>query len=237
MLGIDITDLCYLVNNRYIIKHLSCQIFKGDFVVVLGANGCGKSTFFNLLANSIFPSSGTINYLYSNFLPSTSLKLVTQNSADSLFMNLSVYDNYKVINHSLYKQSPKNKIEFASYISSFNLNLANKLELPVSLLSGGERQSLVLALMTCYQQLDVLLLDEPTSALDPITSRDIMNLTDQLVKKMNISCLISTHSLEIAQNYGNKILIMSANGNYTMINDSEEKKRLTVDYMKQHFYC
>lgn len=233
-IGIRVTNLCYKINAREIISKLSCEILRGEFVVLLGPNGCGKSTFLNLLAKNLKPLSGTIEYLYPDFSFFKSLKLVTQNSADSLFMQMSIYDNYKVINHNLYKQHHMSKEHFAEYINKFNGNLSNKLDTPVSLLSGGEKQCLVLALMTCYD-IDVLLLDEHTSALDPVAATNIMELTNKLVPELNISCILTTHDLEIAQNYGDKILVLGHGGNYRMI-DKQEKELLTIEYMKQNFY-
>ncbi len=233
-IGIKITDLYYKINARDIISKLSCEILRGEFVVLLGPNGCGKSTFLNLLARNIKPLSGKIEYLYPDFNFFKSLKLVTQNSSDSLFMQMSIYDNYKVINHRLYKQHQMDKESFAKYIAKFNNNLSHKLDMPVSLLSGGEKQCLVLALMTCYN-IDVLLLDEHTSALDPIVATNIMELTNQLVRDLHISCILTTHDLEIAKNYGDKILVLGHGGKYRMI-DKQEKELLTIEYMKQNFY-
>lgn len=231
--SMKLDNISYKIDDKVILNNLNLDLLKGEFLILLGANGCGKSTLMNIISSNIKNYKGCINF-HDNFVLAKSLKIMTQNSFDSLFVDLSVYDNYRILNHKLHNRKAMTRDDFMSYIGQFNINLSQKLDTVVSVLSGGERQALVLALLTCYQP-ELLLLDEHTSALDPVAANNIMQLTNKIVRQNNISCILTTHDLEIAQEYGDKILVLGTNSTYQII-DSESKKQLTIDYMKQNFY-
>lgn len=231
--SMKLDNISYKIDDKVILNNLDLDLLKGEFLILLGANGCGKSTLMNIISGNIKNYKGSISF-QDNFFLAKSLKIMTQNSFDSLFVDLSVYDNYRILNHKLHNRTAMTRDDFMSYIGQFNINLSQKLDTVVSVLSGGERQALVLALLTCYQP-ELLLLDEHTSALDPVAANNIMQLTNKIVRQNNISCILTTHDLEIAQEYGDKILVLGTNSTYQII-DSESKKQLTIDYMKQNFY-
>jgi putative ABC transport system ATP-binding protein len=77
----------------------------------------------------------------------------------------------------------------------------------VDRLSGGERQALTLALSVLYPP-SILLMDEHTSALDPKAAQQLMMLTQRVVTEHRITCLLTTHDLDIALEYGNRILAL-----------------------------
>lgn len=109
----------------------------------------------------------------------------------------------------------------------YNPNLASKLDATIDTLSGGEKQVLALALCL-LQPPKLLLLDEHTSALDPKTSQQIMALTYAMVKKNNITCMMTTHDLDIAMKFGNRILVLR-DGNVHKTFDENEKILITKE--------
>jgi putative tryptophan/tyrosine transport system ATP-binding protein len=96
---------------------------------------------------------------------------------------------------------------FEQHVALFNPRLVLKLDTEVSLLSGGERQALVLSLIFLRPP-KMLLLDEHTSALDPKTSSAIMELTADLVAKHNMGCIMITHDLHMAEKFGNRVIAL-----------------------------
>ena len=114
---------------------------------------------------------------------------------------------------------------FKNYLQPFNINLVHQMDTSVSLLSGGEQQALALALSVLPRP-QVLLLDEHTSALDPQSAINLMQITEQVVREYRITCILSTHDLEIATQYGNKILALHQ-GQVLKCFDEKEKRHLT----------
>ena len=98
---------------------------------------------------------------------------------------------------------------------------------PVGTLSGGQRQALTL-LMATLEPPELLLLDEHTAALDPLTSRKIMDITEQIVDEHHITTLMVTHNVENALRYGSRTLVMSA-GKVLCELKGEERRSMTIE--------
>jgi putative ABC transport system ATP-binding protein len=199
----------YLPNaSRLILKNINYTIEKNDFVILLGSNGSGKSSLLKLIYRDYATNQGQLLLMdkligtYSSYEFSCRVAVLTQNSADSLFSSLTVYENYLLVQHQ-----KDDREFFKNYLLDFNPNLATKLDNTIDQLSGGERQALVLALCLLKKP-DLLLLDEHTSALDPKTSKSIMALTHKMIQKHHITCMLTTHDLDIALQYGNRILVL-----------------------------
>ncbi len=96
----------------------------------------------------------------------------------------------------------------------------------VGLLSGGQRQALTL-LMATLKKPKLLLLDEHTAALDPKTAAKVLQTTDMIVNRDNLTTLMITHNMKDAIAHGNR-LIMMMDGNIILDIRGEEKKKLTV---------
>ena len=104
---------------------------------------------------------------------------------------------------------------------------------PVGLLSGGQRQALTLLMATMVPP-KLLLLDEHTAALDPGTAEKVLSLTEDIVKKDNLTCLMITHNMSSALELGNRTLMMDS-GRIILDLKGEERKGLTVDDLLRMF--
>lgn len=207
-------------NELTIFTDLNLHIKKGEFVSVLGENGCGKSTLFNIIRGSLTQEGGDviINDKNMNKLKENEraafLAQVHQNPSAGVSPALTILENIALSNKkcekfSLRKLIKNNKIEeFKAVLSTLELGLENKLDTKVSLLSGGQRQSLSL-LMATMKKPDLLLLDEHTAALDPKTSQLILEKTLELVKKHQITTLMISHNLRDAIKYSDRIIMLS----------------------------
>ena len=103
----------------------------------------------------------------------------------------------------------------------------------VGLLSGGQRQALTL-LMATLQKPDLLLLDEHTAALDPKTADKVLQITEEIVARDNLTTLMVTHNMKNAIQYGNRLIMMDA-GKVIVDIRGEEKKNLTVRDLLEKF--
>lgn len=221
--------------TRPILKNINYAIEKNDFIILLGSNGSGKSSLLKLIYRDYKSNQGQLYLMdklidnYSSYEFSCRVAVLTQNSADSLFTSLTVYENYLLVQHQ-----KDDREFFKHYLIDFNPNLAKKLDNTIDQLSGGERQALVLALCLLKKP-DLLLLDEHTSALDPKTSQSIMALTHKMIEKHHITCMLTTHDLDIALHYGNRILVLREGEIYKTF-DAPDKSQLTKDMLAEGCY-
>ena len=212
------------------LKGINYYVQEGDFIILLGSNGSGKSTLLKMLYRQHYPDEGQIN-LFNKPLPSHHLNyfshhvaVLTQHCAESLFTSLTIYENFQLVSKT------KFRIRFLRhYLQEYNPQLSKKLHLPVEQLSGGEKQALALALCLLHPP-SILLLDEHTSALDPRTSHQLMQLTHRMVQKHGITCILTTHNLDIAVNYGNRILVLR-DGEIYMRYERDKKNELTKEIL------
>lgn len=213
--------------EKPILSDIHYHIKPQDFIILLGSNGSGKSSLLKLLDRRYTPTSGTIdihNKLVTHYSHSALRKKIitlTQNYNEAVFNSLTVFENYLLIKKSHATRKEKNFFE--NYIYAFNPNLSTKRDQLVEKLSGGEKQALALGLLMLYPP-EILLLDEHTSALDPKTGDQLMKLTSQLIKAHKITCILATHDLDIALNYGNRILALRHSKIHQEINELEKIK-------------
>jgi putative ABC transport system ATP-binding protein len=106
------------------------------------------------------------------------------------------------------------------------MSLEERLANPIGKLSGGQRQALTL-LMATWLKPKLLLLDEHTAALDPKTAAKVIELTEEVIKRDNLTTLMVTHSMQQAVNLGNRIIMMHK-GRIAYDFGEDEKKRLKV---------
>jgi putative ABC transport system ATP-binding protein len=207
-------------NEVTALRGVSINIEKGEFVIVIGSNGSGKSTMLNILAGAEIPSSGTVHINGTDVtkLPeykrSQWIARVFQNPLSGTAPDLSIIDNFRLA--SLRTSSKSLKIgvteafkkEVRDKIATLGMGLENKVEQPMGTLSGGQRQALTL-LMSVMDKTEILLLDEPTAALDPRTANTIMTTADALIKQYNLTGILITHNLKDTYIYGDRLIQMN----------------------------
>lgn len=118
-------------------------------------------------------------------------------------------------------------------LATLGLGLENRMTSKVGLLSGGQRQALTL-LMATLRKPDLLLLDEHTAALDPKTADKVLQITEEIVARDNLTTLMVTHNMKNAIQYGNRLIMMDA-GRVVVDIRGEEKKNLTVRDLLEKF--
>ncbi|WP_028297752.1 ABC transporter ATP-binding protein [Olivibacter sitiensis] len=214
----------------------------GDFVVVLGANGSGKSTLLNCLSGRLSLDAGEIWFddraihQLAEYERSKWFGRVFQDPLQGTSPQLSVVENFRLA--AVRTQAKTMRIgldasfreRVAKYIAKLNMGLENKLDTPISLLSGGQRQALSLLMMT-MDEVRVLLLDEPTAALDPRTSKKIMEITSNIIRDNQLTAMLVTHNMKDALKYGNRLILMSEGKIVRDISGQEKENLLPEDLL------
>jgi putative tryptophan/tyrosine transport system ATP-binding protein len=214
-----------------ILKNVSLDIYEEDFIVLLGHNGSGKSSLIKMINKSENLSSGKMfienqDYAFlSHSQVNQRVSTLTQDLSQSTFSKLTVYENCKLASSGpLIKEE-----ELKKHLILFHPKLANMLHKDVEYLSGGEKQSLALA-MCFLTKPKVLLLDEHTSALDPKISQKLIDLTVKFIKKEKITTVMTTHSLKQAINCGNRLIALKE-GNIIFQAEGKKKNSLKQDQL------
>jgi ABC-type uncharacterized transport system, ATPase component len=107
------------------------------------------------------------------------------------------------------------------------------MDIPIGLLSGGQRQALTL-LMAALKKPEILLLDEHTAALDPISAELVLAITQEIISKYHLTALMVTHSMSYATRFGNRVIMMNL-GEVACDIQGEEKRTLTEQTLLKRF--
>ena len=191
---------------------LNLKINKGEFVVIIGDNGAGKSSLINLISGNLFCLSGQIlidGMDFSNkknFERSKYISHVFQDFRAGTNGLMSVKENLSLAlnknNISLFRRAIKKENDDL-FKNMIDLDLNKK----VDELSGGQRQKLSL-IMAIINKPKILLLDEHTAALDPVAAKEIMEFTNKIIKENNLTVLMVTHNLKMSVEYGDRLIFM-----------------------------
>ena len=232
-------------NEVILYRDLNVEIHDGEFVTIIGSNGSGKSTFFNVISGNIRQDAGSVSFNGKDVsrLPehkrSQFIGRVFQDPQKGTSPSLTILQNMAMAYHKgksfgLTKGVDKALIPlFERELADMQLGLESKLHVSVGSLSGGQRQALSLLMATLITP-QLLLLDEHTAALDPKTSDLIIQLTKKIVEEKKITTIMITHNLKHAITYGDRLL-MFHKGEIIMDIPKEEKKQLTVEKLIEKF--
>lgn len=187
--------------EHIVLEEISTQVEQGEFVTLVGASGCGKSTFLKMLLGVERPTTGALTMEGKPFPeePGPDRGIVFQRY--SVFPNLTVLQNVALGREfeqakwfgKLWGNAKKEALDAASYwVEAVGLGHA-KHQYPHEL-SGGMQQRLAIA-QALIKQPKVLLLDEPFGALDPGIRKDMHQLVLSLWKEHNLTIFMVTHDL------------------------------------------
>lgn len=223
--------------KRPILKNVHLDVRPGEFVVVIGSNGAGKSTLFDVIAGNRMPDKGTVclnGQDLAKVTPAMRAALiakVVQDPKVGTMENLSIAENLSFAylrgqRRGLKPHSRASRRQwFRDKLAILNMNLENRLDEPVSHLSGGQRQALALVMATISPS-QLLLLDEITAALDPNMAETVMQMAATVVAEEQKTALMITHNMAHALTYGDRTVLL-AEGTVRKVFTATEKKQLT----------
>ena len=233
------------VNQKVALQNLSLTLNDGDFVTVIGGNGAGKSTMLNAVAG-VFPVDegkilidGSDVTRLPEYRRAAYIGRVFQDPMMGTAANMGIEENLALALRRGQSRTlrwgitAKERERYRELLATLDLGLEQRLTSKVGLLSGGQRQALTL-LMATLKKPKLLLLDEHTAALDPKTAAKVLETTEKLVTRDQLTTLMITHNMKDAITHGNR-LIMMFEGRVIIDVAGEEKKKLTVETLLSMF--
>ncbi|MFI3257957.1 MAG: ATP-binding cassette domain-containing protein [Spirochaetales bacterium] len=233
------------ITERVALKNINLNLEPGDFVTVIGGNGAGKSTLLNLISGVYTADTGSIILDNINITSKKEhsraqfLGRVFQDPMMGTASTMQIEENLALA----YRRGKKRQLLWGvtqaerklyhKTLAQLDLGLEERMHSKVGLLSGGQRQALTL-LMATLKKPKLLLLDEHTAALDPKTAKRVLDLTEEIITRDNLTTFMVTHNMRHAIHYGNR-LIMMHEGNIIYDVSGDEKKNLEVSDLLKKF--
>ena len=233
------------VTEKRALTGVDLTLNDGDFVTVIGGNGAGKSTLLNMIAgvypldSGVIELDGTDISRLGESQRAKYLGRVFQDPMRGTAADMQIAENLALAKRRGRRRglswgvTKAEKDEYVELLKRLDLGLDTRLNAKVGLLSGGQRQALTL-LMATLTKPRLLLLDEHTAALDPKTADKVLQITEEIVARDNLTTMMVTHNMKHAIQYGNRLIMMDS-GRVVVDIKGEEKKHLSVRDLLEKF--
>lgn len=208
---IEVKNVSFKYERDYVFENINFDIYKGDFVGIIGSNGAGKSTLIKLILGQLKADKGKIlidgvepwtgkNLQEIGYVPQVGLSRGIDFPAtveEIVMMNM-----YKEIGRFGFpKKEHKEKVKKALEI----VDMTNFLHRKFSDLSGGQQQRVVIA-KAIVNSPEILILDEPTTGIDHHSENVLYELLDKLHKEEKITIVMISHDIEKIKAHSNKLI-------------------------------
>ena len=202
---LEIKNLSFKYSDDLVLDDINFDVYRGDYIALIGSNGAGKSTLVKLILNQLKPLTGTVSFYTKNGLKD--IGYVPQLSVpSSLEFPITVTE---LLSLALY---PKNKgfrklkaYDREKITSALKLvSMEKYMDRLYTELSGGQRQRVLIA-KTLVATPEFLILDEPMTGVDRESKESLFHLLSHINREHNITILMITHNLEEVEENVNKV--------------------------------
>jgi len=207
-------------NGTHALKNVSFKVDKGEFLVVIGLSGSGKSTMLRCLNRIHDPSSGSILLQNSEMTTAKGSKLRLMRSKIAMvFQHFNLIPRKSVLTNVLSGTLSRTGI-FASIFNIFSeedvkraheyievVGLKGKENFRADNLSGGQQQRVAIA-RALMQNPSVVLADEPVASLDPATSHSVMQYLKKINEEMGVTVICNLHFLSLVRQYASRVIAL-----------------------------
>ena len=209
--AMEVRNLSFSYGKNWVLKDTSFQIEEGKITTIMGANGCGKSTLFNLMTRNLYPGKGNIflrgkniqNLALKEFARKVSVVHQYNSSADDItaerLVSFGRTPYMKLMQGR--SEADERQIRWAMEVT----NTEKYRDREISRLSGGQRQRVWIA-MALAQNTKILFLDEPTTYLDIRYQIEILKLVQKLNREYGITIIMVLHDMNQAIHYSDRII-------------------------------
>ncbi len=225
-------------NQQTALIDINLHLEKKDFITVIGSNGAGKSTLLNIVAGDVQPDGGAVYFRDREIssLPAERradfIGRVFQDPLAGTAADMTIAENLALAQARGRRRGFRlalraaGRQEFSRALKNLDLGLEKRLDEPVGLLSGGQRQALTL-FMAVMGSPQLLLLDEYIAALDPRTAEQIIAISSSIIREKELTVLLVTHDLQQALRAGNRTIMMDR-GEIILDVQKPQRDQLTV---------
>lgn len=213
-------------SRNEVLRGISLNIKDGDFMVILGASGSGKSTFLNVISGLEPADAGNIFYNDRNISTMSDSEITNfrKNTLGYVFQQYFLLPNLNVDKNVKMGADLANNTDYRKLIEA--VGLKDKAKKYPHELSGGEQQRVSIA-RALAKKPEVLFLDEPTGALDETTGRMVLDLITRLQKEIGFTMVMVTHNQNIAD-MANTVISMNSGRIITEYNNSDPKSAYEI---------
>jgi putative tryptophan/tyrosine transport system ATP-binding protein len=206
-------------NELRALDGVDLELVRGSFTVVLGTNGSGKSSLLSAIAGSLLPTEGRVvlerqeithwpEQRRAHLIGRVFQHPLTGTASDLTIAENLVLAGRRGAGRRLHRAlSGTRRRAVLEQVARLGMGLEDRLDTPMGLLSGGQRQALTVLMATLVRP-SLLLLDEHTAALDPRSAELVARLTRDIVDAGGLTTLMVTHSLTQATQFGDRVLVM-----------------------------
>jgi NitT/TauT family transport system ATP-binding protein len=197
------------LGSRPILHDIGFSVRRGEFVCVIGASGCGKTTLLRLIAGLVLPTTGSVR-LGEQVVraPSRDVAIVFQDYGRALLPWRTVTGNVSLALEAIGVPAPERGQRIAPLLAK--VGLTDHADKYPAQLSGGMQQRLQIA-RSLAQDPSVLLMDEPFGALDAMTRQSLQDEVLRIVAERQATVLFVTHDLEEALYLGDRVIALYSN--------------------------
>ncbi len=217
---LSIDTLYKAFGENKVLNGFSLHLKKGENLVLMGRSGSGKSVLIKCLVGLIKPDSGTIEISGNNISEleqkemdelRTTIGFLFQGSA--LYDSMTVRENLEFPLRRHTKKLSQKEIKALVFEALESVGLKHTVDLMPAELSGGMQRRIALARALILKP-KIIIYDEPTTGLDPITSKEIIELMNNIQEQYQTSSLIITHDVDCARVVSNRIILLLDGVNY-----------------------
>ncbi|MBC2575370.1 ABC transporter ATP-binding protein [Peptostreptococcus canis] len=210
-------------NEKTIIKNFNLNIYKGEFLTIIGASGCGKTTLMKMINGLVLPDKGRILVNGKDISQVDIIELRRgigyAIQGNVLFPHMNVYENISYVPKLLKLDRSEIDDIVDNMLELVNLPADAKKKYPNEL-SGGQKQRVGIARALAANH-KIILMDEPFGALDAITRNQIQKELKEIHKKIGATIVFITHDISEAIKLGTRVLVLE-NGEIQQISTPEE---------------
>ncbi|WP_297811553.1 ABC transporter ATP-binding protein [uncultured Finegoldia sp.] len=200
-------------NKLHVLKNVGLTINSGDFVAIMGESGSGKSTLINVLGFLDKNFTGTYKFegVEISKFSDNKLSELRNEAVGFIFQQFQLIQNYTIVENvelpllyqgKSYKYSRQKALEALELVG-----IKNQADKKPKQLSGGQQQRTAIARAIVHNP-KFIIADEPTGALDSETSREIIQLFNELNKKLKITIIMVTHDKNVTHNCNRKYFML-----------------------------
>ncbi|MCI0503986.1 ABC transporter ATP-binding protein [Candidatus Micrarchaeota archaeon] len=231
--AVQVADLAKVIKEKILVDRISFSVEEGEVFGLLGANGSGKTTTFNMLSGLLSPSSGSVTILGKSIREMQKFKaeigFVTQE--DSFYETLTVRENLEYFASQFGVKGSDARERIKRLLAQ--MKLADKRDVLASKLSGGMKKRLNIACSLVHDP-KIVFLDEPSVGLDPVVRREIWAVIEELHSTKK-TIIITSHYMEEIERLCGRVAIMFAGRIVDSGTPEELKKKYKLKQMEDVF--